>query len=68
MRLQKGFAKFASKHANLVLTTAVTTLTAVGGTVYVANSYKEADGTNGGALIKQNVAEKDAKGDLRMKM
>jgi len=60
----KGFAKFASKHA--VLTAAVTTA-GVGG--YVAyDNHKDADGANGGAFMKQNVAFKDKRGDLSLKL
>ena len=61
----KGVAKFASKHAVLTAATAVTA--GVGG--YVAyDNYKGADGANGGGVVKQDVAVKDAKGDLQMEV
>ena len=61
----KGAAKFVKQHAKSAAAAAVAA--GVGGTAYVANNYKSEGGANGGGTVmKQNVAEKDAKGDLRV--
>ena len=65
LRAIQAAAKFAGKHA--VLTAAAVTTAGVGG--YIAyDSYNGTDGTNGGTVVKQDVAVNDKNGDLRMKM
>ncbi len=61
----KGVAKFAGKHA--VLTAAA--VTAAGGASYVAyQNYNETDRAVNGGVVKQDVAVKDKRGDLSLKM
>ena len=61
----KGAAEFAKKHA---LLTAAAVTAGVGG-YFAYDNYKGADrAAGGGALIKQDVAVKDKRGDLSLKM
>ena len=61
----KGAAEFASKHAVL---TAATVMAASGASYVAYQNHNEADRAVGGGVVKQDVAVKDMRGDLSLKM